>query len=115
MCSPSFVIGEARAKAAEDKAKKRAEYMKTYTSPWERAMKGNEDLLATMKPQMPGPYSYIELCKYKNFNRCLTALSFLSSMFIEFFFLILQSLFITHLSMSTGVQYPSEALIKPLN
>ncbi|XP_057198261.1 myozenin-1a isoform X2 [Triplophysa rosa] len=60
---------EARAKAAAEKAKKRAEYMKTYTSPWERAMKGNEDLLATMKPQMPGPYSYKELCKYKNFNR----------------------------------------------
>lgn len=58
--------------------------MKTYTSPWERAMKGNEELVATMKPQMPGPYSYKELQKYKNFNRCLTAL--LISTFIEYTF-----------------------------
>ncbi|KAL0177861.1 hypothetical protein M9458_026755 [Cirrhinus mrigala] len=32
-------------------------------------MKGNEELLATMKAQMPGPSSYMELRKYKCFNR----------------------------------------------
>ncbi|XP_051507683.1 myozenin-1-like isoform X2 [Myxocyprinus asiaticus] len=57
------------ANAASLKAKKGSEYVKTYTSPWERAMKGNEDLLATMKSQMPGPCSSKELHKYKSFNR----------------------------------------------
>ncbi|XP_051774067.1 myozenin-1a [Ctenopharyngodon idella] len=57
------------AESALEKAKKRDAYGKTYVSPWERAMKGNEDLLATMKTQMPGPYSYKELRKYKSFNR----------------------------------------------
>jgi len=56
--------------SALEKAKKRETYGRTYISPWERAMKGNEDLLATMKAQMPGPYSYMELRKYKSFNRC---------------------------------------------
>ncbi|XP_077093297.1 myozenin-1a [Siphateles boraxobius] len=55
--------------SALEKAKKRDAYGRTYISPWERAMKGNEDLLATMKAQMPGPYSYKELSKYKSFNR----------------------------------------------
>lgn len=61
-------------KAALEKAKKRKEYVKTYTSPWERAMKGNEELMATMKPYMPGPYIHHDLPKYKCFNR--TALPF---------------------------------------
>uniref|UniRef100_A0A673L3W0 Myozenin-1-like n=1 Tax=Sinocyclocheilus rhinocerous TaxID=307959 RepID=A0A673L3W0_9TELE len=56
-------------KAALEKAKKRAACVKTYVSPWERAMKGNEELLATMKTQMPGPCSQKELCNYKCFNR----------------------------------------------
>ncbi|XP_048060671.1 myozenin-1a [Megalobrama amblycephala] len=65
------VSGDASQSAgsALEKAKKRDAYGKTYVSPWERAMKGNEDLLATMKAQMPGPYSYKELRKYKSFNR----------------------------------------------
>uniref|UniRef100_A0A672SF02 Myozenin-1-like n=1 Tax=Sinocyclocheilus grahami TaxID=75366 RepID=A0A672SF02_SINGR len=56
-------------KAALEKAKKRAACVKTYVSPWERAMKGNEELLATMKTQMPGPCSQKKLCNYKCFNR----------------------------------------------
>lgn len=62
-----FPLG-AGGKAAEKVAKKR-EYVKTYMSPWERAMKGNEELMATLKPQMPGPFIYKELPKYKSFNR----------------------------------------------
>ncbi|XP_072533146.1 myozenin-1a [Salminus brasiliensis] len=65
---------EESAKAALEKAKKRKTFVKTYTSPWERAMKGNEELMATMKPYMPGPYIYSDLPKYKSFNR--TALPF---------------------------------------
>uniref|UniRef100_A0A671R9S1 Myozenin-1-like n=1 Tax=Sinocyclocheilus anshuiensis TaxID=1608454 RepID=A0A671R9S1_9TELE len=60
---------EESSKAALEKAKKRAACVKTYVSPWERAMKGNEELLATMKTQMPGPCSQKELCNYKCFNR----------------------------------------------
>ncbi|XP_051504913.1 myozenin-1-like [Myxocyprinus asiaticus] len=60
---------EENAKAALEKAKKGSEHVKTYTSPWERAMKGNEELLATMKPQMPGPSASKELSKFKSFNR----------------------------------------------
>ncbi|XP_056326741.1 myozenin-1a [Danio aesculapii] len=63
------LTGDQSSKAALDKAKKRAEYVKTYISPWERAMKGNEDLLATMKAQMPSPCTFMELRKYKSFNR----------------------------------------------
>ncbi|XP_076831527.1 myozenin-1a [Brachyhypopomus gauderio] len=58
------------AKAALEKAKKRKEYVKTYVSPWERAMKGNEDLVITMKPFMPGPCAQSDLPQYKCFNRC---------------------------------------------
>ncbi|XP_061693579.1 myozenin-1a isoform X2 [Syngnathoides biaculeatus] len=42
---------------------------KTYISPWEKAMKGDEGLLATLKWTMPGPVHHIELRKYKCFNR----------------------------------------------
>ncbi|XP_072523757.1 myozenin-1b [Salminus brasiliensis] len=52
-----------------EKQKRRSEYVKTYVSPWERAMKDDEELKATMKPQMPGPYVYQDLPKYKSFNR----------------------------------------------
>ncbi len=64
-----FSIGEESSKAALEKAKKSAAYVKI-VSPWEQAMKGNEELLATMKSQMAGPCSQNELCKYKCFNRC---------------------------------------------
>uniref|UniRef100_A0AAY4C1P2 Myozenin 1 n=1 Tax=Denticeps clupeoides TaxID=299321 RepID=A0AAY4C1P2_9TELE len=50
-------------------AKKKCEYVKTYVSPWERAMKGNEELMATMKPHMPGPCAHPDLPKFKCFNR----------------------------------------------
>ncbi|XP_018621614.2 myozenin-1a isoform X2 [Scleropages formosus] len=55
--------------SASDKSKKKCEYVKTYISPWERAMKGNAELMATMKAEMPGPIMYRELPKYKCFNR----------------------------------------------
>ncbi|XP_066535777.1 myozenin-1a isoform X2 [Hoplias malabaricus] len=65
---------EDTSKAALEKAKKRKECVKTYVSPWERAMKGNADLIATLKPNMPGPYIHQDLPQYKCFNR--TALPF---------------------------------------
>ncbi|KAI5617429.1 myozenin-1 [Silurus asotus] len=55
--------------AGSSKEKKSKEYIKTYVSPWERAMKGNEDLVSTMKSYMPGPCIHLELPKYKCFNR----------------------------------------------
>lgn len=55
--------------------KRKEEYVRTYISPWERAMKGNEELTATMKAAMPGPIQmHPELPMYKSFNR--TALPF---------------------------------------
>lgn len=59
---------------AAEKEKRRREYVKTYMSPWERAMKGDEDLRATMQSKMPGPHVFKDLPKYKSFNR--TALPF---------------------------------------
>lgn len=44
-------------------------YVKTYVSPWEKAMKGDECLIATLKPSMPGPIQRKDLPKYKCFNR----------------------------------------------
>lgn len=59
----------------EEKVKRRKEYVRTYVSPWERAMRGNEELTATMKSSMPGPIQrHQELPHYKSFNR--TALPF---------------------------------------
>lgn len=53
-----------------EKKKRRQEYVRTYVSPWERAMKGNEELTATMKPCMPGPVQiHSEQPLYKSFNR----------------------------------------------
>ncbi|XP_040032567.1 myozenin-1b isoform X2 [Gasterosteus aculeatus] len=58
-----------------EKEKRRKEYAGTYISPWERAMKGNEELTATLKAAMPGPIQqHQELPLYKSFNR--TALPF---------------------------------------
>ncbi|KAM6897750.1 myozenin-1b [Xenentodon cancila] len=53
-----------------EKAKRRKEYVRTYVSPWERAMKDNEELKATMKACMPGPIViHPDLPQYKSFNR----------------------------------------------
>uniref|UniRef100_A0A667YVI9 Myozenin 1 n=1 Tax=Myripristis murdjan TaxID=586833 RepID=A0A667YVI9_9TELE len=49
-------------------------HVKTYVSPWEKAMKGDENLVATLKASMPGPIVHIDLPKYKCFNR--TAMPF---------------------------------------
>ncbi|XP_056152843.1 myozenin-1b isoform X2 [Lampris incognitus] len=58
-----------------EKEKRRRDYVRTYVSPWERAMKGDEELKATMKASMPGPiHAHNELPLYKSFNR--TALPF---------------------------------------
>jgi len=60
---------------AEEKQRRRKQYVRTYVSPWERAMRGDEILVATMKGQMPGPIQmHLELPQYKSFNR--TALPF---------------------------------------
>ncbi|TSK22602.1 Synaptopodin 2-like protein [Bagarius yarrelli] len=50
-------------------SKKRKEYVKTYVSPWEKAMKGNAELVSTMKTFMPGPCDQKDLPRYKCFNR----------------------------------------------
>ncbi|XP_061787729.1 myozenin-1b [Nerophis lumbriciformis] len=58
-----------------EKQKRRREYVRTYVSPWERAMRGNEELTATMRAHMPGPVQgFADLQQYKSFNR--TALPF---------------------------------------
>ncbi|XP_018608569.1 myozenin-1-like isoform X2 [Scleropages formosus] len=44
-------------------------HVKTYVSPWERAMRGDEELLATMKPRMPGPHVHRDPPPLKSFNR----------------------------------------------
>uniref|UniRef100_A0A3Q2QHW2 Myozenin 1b n=1 Tax=Fundulus heteroclitus TaxID=8078 RepID=A0A3Q2QHW2_FUNHE len=52
-----------------ERAKRRKEYVRTYVSPWERAMT-DEELKATMKPRMPGPIqAHPDLPQYKSFNR----------------------------------------------
>ncbi|XP_023196408.1 myozenin-1-like isoform X2 [Xiphophorus maculatus] len=52
-----------------EKAKRRKEYVRTYISPWERAMT-DEELKATMKSCMPGPiHIHPDLPQYKSFNR----------------------------------------------
>jgi len=58
-----------------EKMKRRKQYVRNYVSPWERAMKGNEELTATMKACMPGPiHLHPDPPLYKSFNR--TALPF---------------------------------------
>ncbi|XP_047460079.1 myozenin-1a [Mugil cephalus] len=49
-------------------------HVKGYVSPWEKAMKGDEGLISTLKTGMPGPIDKKELVKYKSFNR--TAMPF---------------------------------------
>ncbi|XP_068162271.1 myozenin-1b isoform X2 [Antennarius striatus] len=64
------VVVEEKVDEEADKKKRRAEYVRTYISPWERAMKGNEELTATMKGCMPGPIVlHPELPLYKSFNK----------------------------------------------
>lgn len=108
-----FYIGE---ESALDKAKKRDAYGRTYVSPWERAMKGNEDLLATMKAQMPGPYSFKELSKYKSFNRCRWISSLpVHSAIVLFSHMVSFFAFNYYLSICLGVLCPMEALRRPLS
>ncbi|XP_031699808.1 myozenin-1b [Anarrhichthys ocellatus] len=80
MCPPPVAPKPEKAKeevveeTIDEEAEKRR-YGPTYISPWERAMKGNEELTATMKSSMPGPIQmHPELPLYKSFNR--TALPF---------------------------------------
>ncbi|KAJ7987786.1 hypothetical protein DPEC_G00330120 [Dallia pectoralis] len=53
----------------QDKEKRRKEHVRTYVSPWERAMKGDESLTATMRGSMPGPHTPGDMPKFKSFNR----------------------------------------------
>ncbi|XP_043992114.1 myozenin-1a [Gambusia affinis] len=55
--------------AGKDGKGKTLVVVKTYISPWEKAMKGDEGLLATLKSEMPGPIERKDLPKYKSFNR----------------------------------------------
>ncbi|CAM4710219.1 unnamed protein product [Leuciscus chuanchicus] len=48
---------------------KRLEYVNSYVSPWEHAMKDDEELKKTMRWKMPGPQVHKDLPKYKSFNR----------------------------------------------
>lgn len=48
---------------------KKHTYVKTYVSPWEKAMKGDEILIATLKTSMPGPIKQKDIPKWKSFNR----------------------------------------------
>lgn len=56
---------------------KRREYVNTYVSPWEHAMKDDEELKKTMRWKMPGPQVHKDLPKYKSFNRYWDILSFI--------------------------------------
>ncbi|KAM3592061.1 uncharacterized protein V6R79_012151 [Siganus canaliculatus] len=61
---------EAEKEKEKEKEKRKQEYVRTYVSPWERAMKGNEELTATMKASMPGPIlGHDDMPLYKSFNR----------------------------------------------
>lgn len=53
----------------KDGGTKKKTYVKTYVSPWEKAMKGDEGLLATLKSEMPHPDATKDMPKYKCFNR----------------------------------------------
>lgn len=62
-----------------EKAKRRKDYVRTYVSPWERAMKDNKELKETMKARMPGPIVlHYDLPEYKSFNR------YTQTMFVSF-------------------------------
>uniref|UniRef100_A0A8C8ID18 Myozenin 1a n=1 Tax=Oncorhynchus tshawytscha TaxID=74940 RepID=A0A8C8ID18_ONCTS len=57
---------------ALDKAKKRHDFVPSYVSPWEKAMKGNQELTSSMRYHMPGPHAHHDLPKFKSFNRSAT-------------------------------------------
>lgn len=72
---PKEEVVEKTVDVEAERKKRKEEYVRTYVSPWERAMKGNEELTATMRAAMPGPIQmHPELPMYKSFNR--TALPF---------------------------------------
>uniref|UniRef100_A0A3P9A5D6 Myozenin 1a n=1 Tax=Esox lucius TaxID=8010 RepID=A0A3P9A5D6_ESOLU len=58
--------------AALEQAKKKKENISSYVSPWEKAMKGNQELTSSMKCHMPVPHAHLDLPKYKSFNRSAT-------------------------------------------
>ncbi|XP_041117390.1 myozenin-1-like [Polyodon spathula] len=66
--------GEGHQSAGKDGSKQSVTMVRTYISPWERAMKGNAELTATMRSSMPGPCIHKNLVEYKSFNR--TAMPF---------------------------------------
>nr|XP_020460857.1 myozenin-1-like [Monopterus albus] len=67
---PKEEVVEKTVNEEKEKEKQRKEHVSTYVSPWERAMKGDEELTATMKAYMPGPIQiHPELPPYKSFNR----------------------------------------------
>jgi len=69
------VVEEVVVDEEAEKEKRRLAYVRTYVSPWERAMKGDQELTATMRASMPGPiHAHPDLPMYKSFNR--TALPF---------------------------------------
>ncbi|KAM9336835.1 myozenin-1b [Symphorus nematophorus] len=67
---PKEEVVEEKVDEEAEKKKRKEDYVRTYISPWERAMKGNEELTATMRASMPGPiHIHPELPLYKSFNR----------------------------------------------
>ncbi|XP_075889629.1 myozenin-1b [Nelusetta ayraudi] len=67
---PKEEVIEEKVDEEEEKLRRRQEYVRTYVSPWERAMRGNQELTATMRPNMPGPmHLHPDLPLYKSFNR----------------------------------------------
>lgn len=47
---------------------------KSYCSPWREALRGNEELLSSMNPQVPEPEK-LQPANYRCFNRYMTKLS----------------------------------------
>lgn len=43
--------------------------LSSYVSPWEKAMKGDENLIATLKTSMPGPIKPKDTPNWKSFNK----------------------------------------------
>ncbi|XP_073346422.1 myozenin-1b [Pagrus major] len=67
---PKVEVVEEPVDEEAERKKRKEEYVRTYVSPWERAMKGNEELTATMRSCMPGPIQmHAEMPLYKSFNR----------------------------------------------
>ncbi|XP_003963923.1 myozenin-1a [Takifugu rubripes] len=62
--------GSSSLKGSGSDGKNKYPHVKTYVSPWEKAMKGDKELIATLKASMPGPHSQHDIPKWKSFNRC---------------------------------------------